>query len=78
MTYKAYLDNIYTKTGKTAEDYRKMAEQKGLTGYSELLQWLKGDCGLGHGHANALILYIRDPESAKKKLRSEAQEERRR
>lgn len=69
MTYKAYLDNIRAKTGKTPEDYRKMAEQKGLVKYAELLTWLKNDCGLGHGHANAIILYIQDPESAKKKLR---------
>ena len=72
MTYKGYLDNVYAKTGKTAEDYRKMAKEKGLARYSELLQWLKADCGLGHGHANAIILYIQDPESAKKKLREDA------
>ncbi len=68
MTYKAYLDNIYAKTGKTAEDYRKAAKEKGLTKYDELLKWLKTDCGLGHGHANAVILYIKDPELAKRKV----------
>ena len=72
MTYKAYLDNIQTKTGKTPEDYRKEAKKKGLTKYSELLEWLKTDCGLGHGHANAVILYIQDPELAKKKLLADA------
>ncbi len=72
MTYKAYIDNIYSKTGKTPEDYRKIAEGKGLVRYAELLAWLKTECGLGHGHANAMILYIQDPESAKKKLREDA------
>ncbi len=72
MTYKAYLDNIYAKTGKTAEDYRKMAKERGLTKYSELLKWLKADCGLGHGHANAVILYIQDPELAKRKVAENA------
>lgn len=67
MTYKAYLDNVYAKTGKTAEDYRKMAKEKGLTKHAELLKWLKTDCGLGHGHANAIILYIQNPELAKRK-----------
>ncbi len=75
MTCKAYLDNIYAMTGKTAEDYRKMAQEKGLTKYGELLKWLKTDCGLGHGHANALILYIRDPALAKRKLAADAKGE---
>ncbi len=72
MTYTAYLDNIKAKTGKSAEDYRKMAAKKGLTTYKELLSWLKKDCGLGHGHANAMILYIRKPTIAKKKIKEEA------
>jgi hypothetical protein len=72
MTYKAYIDNIYAKTGKTPEDYLKMAKEKGLVKHSDLLKWLKTECGLGHGHANAIILYIRHPEVAKKKLREDA------
>ena len=72
MTYKAYIDNVYAKTTMTPEDYQRMAREKGLTKYGELLRWLKADCGLGHGHANAIILYIRDPESGKRKLREDA------
>lgn len=68
MTYKAYIDNIQAKTGKTPEDFRKMAEAKGLVKYAELLKWLKTECGLGHGHANAIILYIQNPKLAKRKL----------
>jgi hypothetical protein len=69
LTYKAYIDNIQAKTGKSPEDFRRMAEQKGLVKHGELLAWLKNDCGLGHGHANAIILYIRNPALAKEKLR---------
>ncbi len=72
MTYKAYIDNIYAKTGKTPEDYLKMASQKGLVKHADLLKWLKTDCGLGHGHANAIILYIQNPELAKKKMAEDA------
>ncbi len=72
MTYKAYIDNIYAKTGKTPEDYRRMAKEKGIVKYAELLKWLKTECGLGHGHANAIILYIRDPEGTKRKLKEDA------
>ena len=72
MTYKAYIDNIHAKTGKTPEYYRKMAAEKGLVKYGELLKWLKTDCGLGPGHANAMILYIQDPVLAKKKIEEDA------
>jgi len=40
MTYKAYIDNIYAKTGKTPDDYVKMAKEKGLVEYGDLLKWL--------------------------------------
>jgi len=75
MTYKAYIDNIYAKTGRTPEDYRRMAKERNLTKYGELLKWLKADSGLGHGHANAIILYIQNPELAKKKILADAKGE---
>jgi len=68
VTYKAYIDNVKAKTGKTPEDYLKMAKERGLTKYVDLLKWLKTDCGLGHGHANAIILYIQNPALARKKI----------
>jgi len=72
MTYKAYIDNIYAKTGKSPEDYRKMAKEKGLTKYADLQKWLKTDCGLGHGHSNAIILYIQNPELGRRKIAEDA------
>ena len=71
MTYKAYIDNIKAKTGKTPEDFRRLAKKKGLVEYGDLLKWLKTNCGLGHGHANAIILYVQNPELAKKKMRED-------
>lgn len=55
MTYKAYIDNIRAKTGKGPQYYQKEAKRLGLVKYSELLKWLKGEEGLGHGYANAMI-----------------------
>jgi len=48
------------KTGKTPEDF--------LVKHSELLTWLKSDCGLGHGHANAITMYIQNPQLVKKEF----------
>jgi hypothetical protein len=75
MTYKAYIDNIKAKTGKDPEFFRDEAKKLGLTKYSELLRWLKADRGLGHGHANAIILYIQQPAVARRKIAADAKME---
>ena len=63
MSFQAYLDNIKTKTGKGPEDFKKLADKKGFTKNGKLaegvkagaiVQWLKDDFELGHGHAMAI------------------------
>ena len=54
MSFQAYLDNIKAKTGKTPEDFRELAAQKGLVKSGEIVAWLKQEFGLGHGHASAI------------------------
>jgi hypothetical protein len=58
MSFQAYIDNIKAKTGKTPDDFRKLAEKKGLlkpgVKAMEIVNWLKQDYGLGHGHAMAI------------------------
>jgi len=76
MTYKAYIDKIKAKTGKDPEVFRRDAAKLGFTKYGELLKWLKTDCGLGHGHANAIIRYIQNLEIAKRKIAADARNER--
>jgi len=58
MSFQAYLDNIKGKTGKTGEDFKAMAAEKGLTRAKEIVDWLKTDFGLGHGHAMAIVHLI--------------------
>ena len=64
--FKAYMDNIQKKTGKTAQDFFKLASEKGfieegkiVAKHAELLAWLKSDMKLGHVQANFIILYLR-------------------
>ncbi len=66
MTYKAYMHNIEAKTGKTPEDLFQLANKKGfikegkiVAPHAQLLKWLKSDIGLGHVHANMIIVYLR-------------------
>ena len=58
MSFQAYLDTIKSKTGKTPEDFKKIAQKKGLlkpgTKAGEIVAWLKKDFDLGHGHAMAI------------------------
>jgi hypothetical protein len=75
VTYKAYIDHIREKKGKDPEFYRVEASKRGLSKYGELQKWLTSDCGLGHGHANAIILYIQDPELAQRKIAADARKE---
>ena len=69
MTLKAYLDNIKAQTGKTPQDFRVLAEKKGLlkegakTG--QIVDWLKKDFGLGHGHAMAIVLTLKSATEPK-------------
>ena len=64
MSFQAYLDTIKTKTGKGPDEFKKLAEKKGFLKKGKLaagakagdiVQWLKDDFDLGHGHAMALF-----------------------
>ncbi len=68
MSFQAYLDNIQAKTGKTAEDFKILAEVKGfiingeiseMVKATQITNWLKEEFGLGHGHAMAIYAYFK-------------------
>jgi hypothetical protein len=63
MSFQAYIDNITAKTGKSIDDFKKLAEEKGFlkngalvktVKATEITNWLKEDFALGHGHAMAV------------------------
>jgi hypothetical protein len=58
MSFQAYINNIKAKTGKSPEDFKKIAEKKGLlkpgVKAGEIVALLKEDFDLGHGHAMAI------------------------
>ncbi len=68
MSFQAYLDNVQTKTGQSPDDLRAQATQKGLADDAGLapgvkagavIDWLKTDYGLGHGHAMSVVAFIK-------------------
>jgi len=63
MSFQAYIDNIKAKTGKSPDDFKKLAEEKGFmkngtiadgVKATAITDWLKSEFGLGHGHAMAI------------------------
>ncbi len=68
MTVQAYMDTIKAKTGKSPEDFKALAAEKGLVEYRAIVSWLKSDYGLGQGHANAMAHVILGSFDAKSKL----------
>ena len=68
MSFKAYLDNIKAKTGKTPSDFKELAETKGFTENgkikdgvkaTQITDWLKQDFDLGHGHSMAVYALLK-------------------
>jgi len=63
MSFQAYLDSIQKKTGKSPDELKQLATQKGFllngeitatTKAGDIVKWLKDDFDLGHGHAMAI------------------------
>lgn len=66
MSYQAYLDDIAEKTGKPLEDFRGIAQAKGLAGpegvlikATQITDWLMADHGLGAGPAIAIATRLK-------------------
>lgn len=68
MSFQAYLNTIKEKTGKGPGDLRKLADGKGFSENGklkptvkagEIVQWLKQDFELGHGHSMAIYALLK-------------------
>lgn len=68
MSFQAYLDNIKAKTGLSADDFKRIAQERGFLAEGHLnpdvkagqiVAWLKADHDLGHGHAMAIFAMLK-------------------
>ena len=68
MSFQAYLDNVEAKTGQSAAELQSLAIDKGLADANGLapgvkataiVDWLKSEFDLGHGHAMSIVAYIK-------------------
>ena len=52
----AYFPSIEAKYGRSIAEWKTLMRGTGLTTWKELMSWLKETHGMGHGHANALVI----------------------
>jgi hypothetical protein len=72
MSFQAYMDNVEAKTGQSPDALKAIAIEKGLADHQGLapgvkagaiIDWLKADYDLGHGHAMAIVAWIKGKRS---------------
>ncbi len=52
-----YFASIEKKYGKPISDWMDVIRSSGLGKHKQLVDWLKAEYGIGHGHATALVGY---------------------
>ena len=53
----SYFPSIEKKYGRPIAEWKALIRASPLERHGELVEWLKREYGLGHGHANALVAH---------------------
>jgi hypothetical protein len=53
----SYFPSIEAKYGRPIDEWQTLIRSSDLTKHMDLVNWLKTEYGMGHGHANALVAY---------------------
>ena len=53
----SYFPSIEKTYGKPVEHWKVLIREKTGMKHMEIVNWLKAEHGLGHGHANALVAH---------------------
>ena len=53
----SYFPSIEKNYGKPISEWQALIRSKPDLKHMELVNWLKSEYGMGHGHANALVAY---------------------
>jgi hypothetical protein len=54
----SYFPSIEKKYGKPIEYWTSLVSEKEGLKHMEIVNWLKSEHGLGHGHANAVVAFV--------------------
>lgn len=61
----SYFPSIEKKYDRPIEAWQELIRSSDLTKHMDLVNWLKTEHGLGHGHANALVAYTLAEDSGR-------------
>ena len=59
----SYFPSIEAKYGQPIEHWLELARTQLDRPHMEIVNWLKTEHGLGHGHANAIVAHVRAKQS---------------
>jgi hypothetical protein len=59
----AYFPSIEKRYGRPIAEWMAMIRASPLQRHMEIVEWLKREYGMGHGHANALVGYTREEDA---------------
>ena len=66
-----YFPSIEKKYGQPIDHWINLIRSSGLTKHKALVDWLKAEHGIGHGHATALVGYTLAQDAAGKAAEGE-------
>jgi Domain of unknown function (DUF4287) len=60
----SYFPSIEKKYGKPIAELKTLIRASGIAKHMEIVNWLKTQHGMGHGHANALVAHTLAEDNA--------------
>ncbi len=66
----SYFPSIEKKYGRPVSEWMSLIRSQVGKKHMELVNWLKAEHGMGHGHANALVAYTLSEDKKGGELRS--------
>jgi hypothetical protein len=54
----SYFPSIEKKYGQPIQHWLDLVEQKTSMKHMEIVNWLKAEHEMGHGHANAIVAFV--------------------
>jgi hypothetical protein len=53
----SYFPSIEKKYGRPISEWKSLIRASPMSKHMEIVNWLKAEHGMGHGHANALVAH---------------------
>ena len=55
----SYFPSIEKTYGRPIDEWLELVRASDLDGHMDKVTWLKTEYGMGHGHANAIVAYVK-------------------